>query len=125
MPGSSSRWASTARDGEDNGQSKAIQASPSRSRADGRVMEQSSGYLGRAIGEGRSVEPHLLVERDGLGVLGLGDLAAPLIDDRERRVAEDVVGLDLDDLLGVLDCLLALGEVDIELGEHAVRDREL
>src|SRR5258707_15802239 len=79
-----------------------------------------SGFLGcgsecRAI---LSVESHLLVVGEGLGVLGFGDLSAALIDDRKRSVAEGVVGFELDDLLGVLDRLVGLCKIDVELGEH-------
>src|SRR5438477_8588522 len=36
-------------------------------------------------------EAHLLLPGHGLGVLGLGDAATALVDDRERRVAEPIV----------------------------------
>ena len=60
----------------------------------------------------------------GLGLLGLGDSTASLVDDRECGVTEAVVRFEFDDFLGVLDRFFGFGHVGIELGEHAVADGE-
>ena len=85
--------------------------------------EDGSGTIGPR--PGGSLVAHLLVVRLGLGLLGLGDAAAALVDHGEGGVAERVVRLQLDDPLRVVDRLVGLGEVGVELGEHAVADREV
>ena len=58
------------------------------------------------------------------GVLGLRNLAASLIDDRERGIAERIFRLQFDHLQGVRDRQVRFGEIDVEFGEQAVSERE-
>src|SRR6516165_7163201 len=68
------------------------------------IRNDSEGFLwGERKG---SIVAHLLVVCDRLSVLGLWDLSTALIDDGQGRIAEGVVGLELDDLLRVRDGLV-------------------